>query len=223
MKKNIVLTLTATLALGFAATTQAQTIAGYNFQASLVDLTDTSAAPGAGATDLAYATDNSIYTVIANLGFYGGTGFGGTFGGGSYTHGSGADIIITTLGEGDTTVSGSFLVSLMLANGDLTPGITYSDANFILADDLESFSYVQADGGGPTTSDFSSWYLPLSIADFDTGGQGVTGIEFNDFTSAYLDLGYVGVTTLASTNVPEPSTLALAGLGGLARLFHRRK
>ena len=222
--KKISLTLTGFLTLGFALATHAQNIAGYSFQAGLTTLTDTSAAPGAGPLALSYTTDNSLDTVLANIGAFGGTGFGGTFGGGGYAHGSGADIILTTLAYNGTPVSGSFSVSLLLANGGSTPGITYSDANFVNAGYSDNFSYIQANDGAGATSSFTASYLPLNIANFATGGEAVVGIEFNNFTSSYLDLGYVGVTTLANTApVPEPTALALAGLGGLTLLARRRR
>lgn len=223
MNKHMVTILAGAAALGFVPSTEAQTIGGYSFLAGLVDVTDASTVTGSKA--LTYATDNSIYTVCANLGAFGGTGFGGTFGGGSYSHGSGPDIILTTLGDtgGAGTLSGTFDVSLILDDGSQTPKINYGNDDFIFVNNGE-ITYEQANDSQGYKTLFGSYYLPLDIANFDTGGQGVIGIEFTAFTSPMLDLGYVGVTTLANVNpVPEPTTMVLVALGSLVLVARRRR
>lgn len=223
--KNQILRFTLGLALlGTAVTATAQSSFswnGYNFIAGLANITDASAAHD-NATEIAYMTDANVYTIVGNVGSGGGN-LVGDFGGGSYYSESGNDIVLVGAIDPGQNYWGTFNVSFELSDGSFTAANTYSDANFINTElNAETLNVVWDNGQPPSTYDPGTvdiGCLLLSIADFNTGGLGVTGIEISSMTSAYPDISFIGVTG----PVPEPSTLALAGLGGLSVLLFRRR
>ena len=224
--KTKLLKLACGLALCGAITTATaqSTFDIYSFQAGLANITDASALTVSPVNEISYLTDNSLTNGVANIGANGGT-LAGNFGGGTYFHGTGADIVLVGAFEG-SPAWGGFTVSLQLSSGSYTPGLAFADANLVTTVLNDNFTFIQENGGGSISGDFSYCYLPLDISGFDTGGLGVTGIEINNMTAQYPDISYIGVTSSALLEaVPEPATLALAGLGvlGCLLMFWDRK
>ncbi len=219
MKTNLLKLICGFALCGAITTATAQsTFDVYTFQAGLANITDASALTYSPATEVLYMTDDSLTTGVANIGVNGGT-LAGDFGGGIYFHGTGADIVIVGAYIGAPAWGGG-TVSLKLSDGSYTPGVAFTDASLVTTTLNDNMTFYQESGGGfvPLNADYC--YLPLDISSFDTGGLGVTGIEISSMTAEYPDITYIGVTTEA---VPEPSTMALAALGGLGLLLFRRR
>ena len=235
MKAKLVKLVCGLALLGVVGSTNAQSAFNlYTFQASLKNLTDTSAIVSSGSNGRLFLTDDSMTTMTADIGFTpglpnngsNGGALVGDFGGGTYTHGTGTDIVLVGVGWGGNSYWGTFTVSLQLAGGSFTPGLTYSDANVISPNITDTFSAVNV--LSPTLdimtvhSNYS--YLPLDISSFDTGGLGVTGIKLDNLIYPHPDITYIGVTDSASAEaVPEPGSFALLGIGAASLALLRRK
>ena len=231
MKLPSILSLVGAASLLSVATTQAQTLAGYSFQAGLTTLTDISGIearlsdPSQKAAAVAYMTDNSLNTGVFNT-LYPSGNLAGTFGDSSYTHGTGADILIVGVEGGGTPLWENFNVQLLLSDGSYTPAKAFGNANVVNTGTSGLFDMYQTQGDYLTGLEYNYCYVPLDISTFNTGGLGVTGIKLSSVSagSADPDLTYIGVTGLANvTPAPEPATLALAGLGLSALLLRKRK
>ncbi len=209
MKNKILKSVICLSAAALSVAANAQTFNSYTFTTGLANVT------GGSAGQNAALTDSSLTTGVANIGY----NLTGDFGGGAYFHQSSADIILVGP-EGGSPAWGSFDIGLQLSDGSYTPEISFSDANIISTSDSASFDLYF----GPSTEStytFTYCYLPLDISAFATGGLGVTGIEMTNPAGNLPDVSFIGVTGTAA--VPEPTTLALAGLGFASLLIARRK
>ena len=83
--------------------------------------------------------------------------------------------------------------------------------------DLQNI-YTIGSTSGQAVSNASDPFVTLSNLSTDGSGNLVIGI-----TSASNDVRVVSAYTLQATAVPEPSSVALLGLGGLALILRRRK
>jgi hypothetical protein len=73
------------------------------------------------------------------------------------------------------------------------------------------------------TGNFSSYAAALASGTALTGSSGVFSEILASATGTANDIEGMGALNLTSTAVPEPTTMALAGLGGLSLFFLRRK
>ncbi len=104
------------------------------------------------------------------------------------------------------------------ADGGMLPGVEYSST----ADD----------GGGENlgNGDVGTWDVTAALAAWSAGGTnngwafiGTTNNGWDAYTSEFGTVGSRPLLTIDFTPVPEPTTTALLGLGGLALIFRRRK
>ena len=172
------------------------------------------AAGGANWT-VAGDTGNSQFVTTSGLhvGFDGGDGFSW------YT--ALATLTVTqtvvTAGTGDFVLSGDFLqrndVAVPVSHGNASWTIELHDGGGEITEDSQTgtFPGTSTPGGGDPSQNVSKSYSNLAAGTYTVqytiaGGQGaVDNIEL-DFTA-----------------VPEPSSAALLGLGGLALILRRRK
>lgn len=199
----------------------------------LVSLSDDSAvAAGADrATGVGYLTDDDATTFVFNAGLgsdalpISNAALEGDFNGPVSASATGLFIVSVMGGEGVS--SGQFDVQLRLLTG-LTNAINLNENNFTINWQFVSSGlvYQNFNGSLEPASDFgfAYAYLPysaLGIAD----GSGLLGVKLSNFSSTWLEVGYIGMGYF-SAPVPEPSTYGLA-IGSLAlacaALRRRRK
>jgi hypothetical protein len=119
---------------------------------------------------------------------------------------------------------GQYGIGMDLTNGDSTHGLNFSDGT-----DLNELSNAQT-----ITTGTQSWVLEVDAAgnwsySID-GATATTGTSAFDVTRNYHFFAYAQdndvnlvIHSAKLTVVPEPSTTALLGLGGLALILRRRK
>ncbi|MFP4053926.1 MAG: PEP-CTERM sorting domain-containing protein [Phycisphaerae bacterium] len=130
----------------------------------------------------------------------------------------------------DNNGDGTVQLSFNLSGLDTTPGVTYTvEIWSARANNSSSFVDVTIDGA------FSDGGLSN---DFNWGNEGLTGKDANgtadvltwsnlaasdgDLTVNIVGTDRLGVNAMRITQIPEPATMALLSLGGLAVLKRRR-
>lgn len=244
MDKNKTLALAALAVAATTGFTSAATIviAGgqSNFEAHTNDPTDgwrntTTAKPLDGDGDNIFGTDGydlSGSSAPLALPAY---VFSSTIGGGhNQTRGlvddptdpTGADIAGGwSGGNGASGTFGTFVFQGgTLATETLRLGVLY-DSDWNLAWGTQTFTLTQTVGG---TDSVTTPTLALAGDGVDIAFFDITGIQDGDtFVLSYTDVAigwaHIGGVTFDTVVVPEPSTTALLGLGGLALILRRRK
>lgn len=149
--------------------------------------------------------------------------------------------LLPTLGPGETFSSASISLELLSIsgtptfNGDIV-GIRSNAADTVLGADWaatgtmlhDDFYTSGSSAGASTSNDFAAWlntqndgeYVFIKLDAEGTGGVGsFTGYNVKSANHASA----TNLPTLNYTVVPEPSSAALLGLGGLALLKRRRR
>ncbi len=144
-----------------------------------------------------------------------------------YVSGDSGTYALTTLGSSDVRFTDSTgTVTYMtgsLGDGDLhTIGTVAAGYSHFQSDitNIQITPEGQALGSGAL--DFLS-YLSSPSLDFDMSLQGGSGSNYHSF-AAMIDGGFSGTSGFSgSMSVPEPTTLALLGIGSLALARRRRR
>ncbi|MBT7959702.1 MAG: PEP-CTERM sorting domain-containing protein [Akkermansiaceae bacterium] len=130
--------------------------------------------------------------------------------------------------SGGSSASGTFGTFVFqgstMATETLRLGVLY-DSDWNLAWGTQTFTLTQTVGGSDaaTTPTLTLAGDGVDVAFFD-----ITGIQDGDtFVLSYTDVAinwaHIGGVTFDTVTVPEPTTTALLGLGGLALILRRRK
>lgn len=181
--------------------------------------------------------DMTDWTVVANggSGWYVGTGYGSTLPGSSYPFATsyGWDVrsqTIDLLAVGFTTaqldsaptISISDWVRGYIVNGSYFMNVQLEDASYNVIS-----SWSNGSQGSPLTINASSGWAEVT-GSLKNYGSGLRYIVFED--GGKDQAGWAGnygaafdASSIIVQAVPEPSTLALSGLGGLGLLLFRRR
>ena len=162
------------------------------------------------------------YTLSGFLsGFYNGAGFDEA----PFTMTISAPQASIGLGEGNTYVVGSYNST---EASDITLAVTGVGTTILSAPNTGFFSNLNDSiAGFGQPSDFL-WFTSTEFATYQLGDLAPTPVVVSNAPNIYADtdtwssLTYSGAVFQASS-VPEPSTLAILGLGALALAAHRRK
>ena len=135
---------------------------------------------------------------------------------------SGADIGTGWHGSGSETI---VFQGNSLATETLRLSVLY-DGTWDFAYGTQTFTLTQTVGGG--SDSVTSPTLTLAGDGLDVASFDITGIQDGDtfqLTSNKVDISWSLISGVAfdTAAVPEPSTTALLGLGGLALILRRRK
>ena len=129
----------------------------------------------------------------------------------------------TRSAAGQDASDGQF--DLVHINGSVSSDIAARDSN-------NHFLVAKFDFGAADADTITVWWDPTSATDFGSTGNAqisVTDASFDGigFTALNATLRvdeiYLGTTLVDVTAVPEPSSAALLGLGGIALILRRRK
>jgi hypothetical protein len=128
-------------------------------------------------------------------------------------------------GSGASATFGTFVFQgSALATETLRLGVLY-DSDWNLAWGTQTFTLTQTVGG---TDSVTTPTLTLAGDGVDVAFFDITGIQDgHTFVLSYTDVAinwaHIGGVTFDTVAVPEPTTTALLGLGGLALILRRRK
>jgi hypothetical protein len=130
-------------------------------------------------------------------------------------------------GSGASGTFGTFVFQgSSLVTETLRLGVLY-DSDWNLANGTQTFTLTQTSGVG--TDSVTTPILTLANDGVDVAFFDVTGIQDGDtfvlsYTDVAIDWAHIGGVTFDTVVVvPEPTTTALLGLGGLALILRRRK
>jgi hypothetical protein len=130
--------------------------------------------------------------------------------------------------SGGNSASGTFGTFVFqgstMATETLRLGVLY-DSDWNLTWGTQTFTLTQTVGGSDTATTPT---LTLAGDGVDVVYFDITGIQDGDtFVLSYTDVAinwaHIGGVTFDTVTVPEPTTTALLGLGGLALILRRRK
>jgi len=137
-----------------------------------------------------------------------------------------ANSVVTLLLSSSATQGNSTLGETLTGVGDITDfgtGVLFDASGTAyqfptIASGTSVFFDVYA-----WTGNYSSYASALAAGNALTGSSGVFSEVLASATGTANDIEGMGALNLTSSAVPEPTTMALAGLGGLSLFFLRRK
>ncbi len=188
------------------------------------DITFSPGAAGAKVTSFSFVADNFNAGAVSarpTVYFWAANGAGGAPG----TLLSSLVLPVKTFPAGSTTLTSNLSGLVVPSNGKFWAGIGYDDDNGttgITAAQLDALGGLVFDPPTVGSSDgLVAFFIPPANAPFNVNNPGVSHFDFGDAPPVNYGWEFTGVLAAPPT-VPEPSSLALLSLGGLALAGWRR-